>query len=97
MHRHSILRVLLVLVLLISQQMAMGHALTHWDRVDGISAGEPDCAQCAALEQLDAPLANLAMALLHPLDAGPALTAPAPRPLAERTSCVFLSRAPPRA
>lgn len=97
MHRHLLVRVLLVLVLLISQQMAMAHALSHWDGGEGIGTSERDCGQCSALDQFDAPLGQLALALLHPLLSCRPLAAPAPRPPAARTCCVFLSRAPPRA
>jgi hypothetical protein len=73
MTRRSLFRVLLSLVLLLSQQMAMSHALSHWTSQLGgpvaqQSANDSDlssafaqdrsCAQCLGLAQLSAPLAT---------------------------------------
>jgi hypothetical protein len=98
MHRRSIIRLLLSLVLLLSQQMAMAHAVSHWTGPDGklTVAAEQDCLQCLALEQLDVPL------LSHAAPWAPSGAAVTALPSLDlffigRTTCVFLSRAPPQA
>ncbi len=73
MIRRSVFRVLLSLVLLLSQQMAMSHALSHWtsqlggpaaqklagdSELSSAFAQDRSCAQCLGLAQLAAPLAN---------------------------------------
>ena len=73
MIRRSVFRVLLSLVLLLSQQMAMSHALSHWSsqlggpvaqqtaqdsELSSAFAHDRSCAQCLGLAQLDVPLVN---------------------------------------
>jgi hypothetical protein len=73
MIRRSMFRVLLSLVLLLSQQMAMSHALSHWtsqlggpvaqktaddSELTSAFAQDRSCAQCLGLAQLAAPFAN---------------------------------------
>ena len=73
MMRRSVYRLLLSLVLLLSQQMAMTHALSHWSsqlggplaqqtaddsELSSAFAQDRSCAQCLALAQLAAPLAT---------------------------------------
>ncbi len=73
MIRRSVFRVLLSLVLLLSQQMAMSHALSHWSsqlggpvaqqaaedsELSSAFAHDRSCAQCLSLAQLDVPLVN---------------------------------------
>ena len=71
MIRRSVFRVLLSLVLLLSQQMAMSHALSHWtsqlrgpvaqgavadSELSSAFAQDRSCAQCLGLAQLASPL-----------------------------------------
>lgn len=110
MNRRSIIRVLLSLVLLVSQQMAFTHAISHWavssnasasPRNDGAgkkaAAHDQNCVQCFAFAQL-------ASAVGSPFRTFPAIeaasshqTAPATPADCLRTICVFQSRAPPQA
>ena len=110
MIRRSAFRVLLSLVLLLSQQMAMSHALSHWtSRLGGpiaqksaddaelssAFAQDRSCAQCLGLAQLSTPLANAPRRFV-PLEAGgmPALDA-AGQAWRIRQARAFDSRAPP--
>jgi hypothetical protein len=110
--KRSLFRVLLSLLLLVSQQMVLSHAMSHWTgagnksvqvQVDGkhapskVLAHEPGCAQCFAYAQM-------ASALGTPTFALPAIDhAPVHQALLAssanciRTVCVFQSRAPPSA
>lgn len=103
-------RVLLSLVLLLSQQMAMSHALSHWtsqlggpvvqqtpngSELSSAFAQDRSCAQCLGLAQLAAPLANTPRQFLPPAMAEvPALDAGAQAPHI-RQARPFDSRAPP--
>jgi hypothetical protein len=72
MSRHVLNRILLSLLLLVSQHMAFAHALTHWtgtldgsvahaERSSELSsaiAQDQTCDHCLALAQLAAPLAG---------------------------------------
>ncbi|MGH8853523.1 MAG: hypothetical protein ACREWI_04490 [Telluria sp.] len=73
MIRRSVFRLVLSLVLLLSQQMAMSHALSHWtsqlggptaqlaaedSELSSAFAHDRSCAQCLGLAQLSAPLAG---------------------------------------
>lgn len=81
MIRRSVFRVLLSLVLLLSQQMAMSHALSHWtsqlggpvarkaagdSELSSAFAQDRSCAQCLGLAQLSTPLANTAQQFVPP-------------------------------
>ena len=110
MIRRSVLHVLLSLVLLLSQQMAMSHALSHWTSQLGgpvakQAVGDPElssafaqdrsCAQCLGLAQLAAPLANTPHQFVLPeLAEVPALEA-ASRGWRLPQARLFDSRAPP--
>ena len=112
MKRAFVLRVLLSLLLLVTQQMAVGHAMSHWTgsadtaarvhadvkhKPASVYADDQGCSQCLAYAQL-------ASAVGSPTHAVPvfdvASLAPAvPTLFTEcvRTVCVFQSRAPPQA
>lgn len=74
MSRHVLNRILLSLLLLVSQQMAFAHALSHWTgTLDGAAAHaersselssaiaqDQTCDHCLALAQLAAPLPGTA-------------------------------------
>lgn len=112
MSHQSVVRVLLSLVLLLSQQMAILHGISHWTDERGRitharsvdqkknpkspTAGQ-NCEQCLAFSQIGAALGTARFAFY-----APGHTAPAPRaildlPDCRRTVCVFQSRAPPLA
>ena len=103
-------RVLLSLVLLLSQQMAMSHALSHWSsqaggpvvqqvsgdtELAGAFAQDRSCAQCLGLAQLAAPFVSSPRAYVAPELA--AIHAPDAATLAWRvqTTRAYDSRAPP--
>jgi hypothetical protein len=100
--RHIILRALLALLLLVSQQMAIAHAVSHLSGTHSESSGkqlpaDQFCDQCLSAAQLDSGATSFASLLF--VDAGPA---PAPAILlgqgfVARTVCAFQSRAPPTA
>lgn len=111
MNRAFFLRVLLSLLLLVTQQMGASHAMSHWAGSDTTAQSQADatqapsnefahdqgCAQCLAYAQVSAAVASPAHAL-------PPLAPAAFDPLAAsrvadcaRTVCVFQSRAPPQA
>ncbi len=110
MIRRNVFRVLLSLVLLVSQQMAMSHALSHWTSqlggpvaqqaaidsdLSSAFAQDRSCAQCLGLAQLSAPLPNAPRQFMPPeLGDMPALEAAG---LAWRLQQhrLFDSRAPP--
>lgn len=112
MNRRSIIRVLLSLVLLMSQQMAFKHAMAHWATVSHESAGlqsdgdggplqgaahDKLCAQCLDFAQLASPVGNSARAFFVS-ESGFLYSAPAATPAdRNRTVCFFQSRAPPQA
>ena len=110
MTRRSMFRVLLSLVLLLSQQMAMSHALSHWtSRIGGpvaqqaandaelssAFAQDRSCAQCLGLAQLSTPLADSPRQFLPP-EAGTLVVLHAGERAADlRQARAFDSRAPP--
>jgi hypothetical protein len=110
MKRSLFLRVLLSLLLLVSQQMAVSHAMSHWPGAadKAVQAGakhapskelahEAGCAQCFAYAQLASALGS--PSYLVPLLAVQAFHIASPIPSADciRTVCVFQPRAPPHA
>lgn len=111
MNRAFVLRVLLSLLLLVTQQMGASHAMSHWagarttaqsraeatHKPSKVVADDQGCAQCLAYAQVSSALASPAHRL-------PALAPASFDPLAAarlsdcaRTVCVFQSRAPPQA
>ena len=109
MMRRCIVHVLLSLLLLVSQQMAFAHAMSHWTGrlvYAPVSAGEDSeltkalaqdqsCNQCLALAQLATPLGSTLRQFVAPDLRTEVVAARAMRQAAPRTVCVFHSRAPP--
>ena len=112
MNRQSIIRVLLSLVLLMSQQMAFTHAMAHWANVSNETAGlqsdrggktpqgaahDKLCAQCLDFAQLASPVGT-ASRVFFVSESGFLYSAPAATS-ADRSCTVrfFQSRAPPQA
>ncbi len=108
MTRRSIVRVLLSLLLLMSQQMAMSHAMTHWagaarvhhvaSEASGVSsafAQDQTCEQCLAFAQIAGAVGCDTRSFAPDGTATCALGASPTQPGCERTVCVFQSRAPP--
>lgn len=112
MKRSVFLRVLLSLLLLVSQQMAISHAMSHLagtgDKVAQVQvdskhkaakglAHEPGCSQCFAYAQMASAIGTPAYALPI-VDVQPNHLAPLASSVdCIRTVCVFQSRAPPQA
>ena len=110
MMRRRIVHVLLSLLLLVSQQMAFAHALSHWTRKLGARAtltldAESDlasavaqdgsCSQCLAFAKMGSAIGGAPPQFASPdLRSEPALPGAAFATPA-RTVCVFDSRAPP--
>jgi hypothetical protein len=113
MTRTTIVRLLLSLLLLVSQQMATSHALLHWggalditasalhqERAGDLSsafAQDQTCTQCLAFAQLAGPLGSQAPAFVVPDSGRGAGIATNDAAACARTICVFQSRAPPLA
>jgi hypothetical protein len=112
MKRSSFIRVLLSLLLLVSQQMAVSHAMSHWTgstdesvnvQFDGKSkpskvlVHEHSCAQCYAYVQLASAIGSSVYALPAVDVRWMHLASLAPSADCTRTVCVFQSRAPPQA
>jgi hypothetical protein len=112
MKRSLFIRVLLSLLLLVSQQMAVSHAMSHWTgstdksenvQFDGKSkpskvvAHEHSCAQCFAYAQLASTIGSSTYVWPAVDVQWMHLAALAPSADCARTVCVFQSRAPPQA
>jgi hypothetical protein len=112
MKRHLFLRVLLSLLLLLSQQMAISHAMSHWAgtadksaQVELESAQNPSkdgvdghaCPECLAYAQLASAVSSPVFALPVSGVQPSHLTLFVPSADCIRTVCVFRSRAPPQA
>jgi hypothetical protein len=110
MTRRSVFRVLLSLLLLLSQQMAMSHVVSHWSGVaqaaehqraardDGLSraiAQDQACSQCLAFAQIASALGNTPCVFAPPAAGPDVAPAWAARAFSARTICPFDSRAPP--
>ena len=112
MTRRSVTRVLLSLLLLLSQQMAMSHMVAHWSgraapavvqqqsSDSGLSrsiAQDQWCDQCLAFAQIAGTVGS-STRTFAPIDSGtdPLPTLAGHSPCA-RTVCAFRSRAPPTA
>ena len=111
MTRRSFIRVLLSLLLLMSQQMAISHAMTHWAGArDGVArlqkapgqherraalAQDQTCEQCHAFAQI-AGAVGTPLRCFVPDGAATCATGPsATQPGCARTTCAFQPRAPP--
>ncbi len=113
MNRQIFVRVLLSLLLLLSQQMASAHALSHLaGQMGGVQqlhqdAGEDDlssafaldqsCKQCLGFAQLVTPLGSTGLTFAVPDTREVLAAARAVQANCARTVCVFQSRAPPQA
>lgn len=112
MPRRPIIHVLLSLVLLISQQMALAHVMSHWSAAREASASvqndaagktlksavhDRGCAQCSVFAQVAFALDSACRTFLATEAACRHLAAPAGAAERKRTVCVFQSRAPPQA
>lgn len=113
MNRQSFVRVLLSLLLLLSQQMAMSHALSHWTGLadaapqaqqgaDGLSlssafARDQSCQQCLAFANLATPVGTAERNFIATPAAAVFAVADNPAAPCARTVCAFQSRAPPLA
>lgn len=111
MIRRSISHVLLALLLLISQQMAITHVMSHWTgRIvngehaqavqdeGGLSksvAQDQSCGQCLAFAQIASAVGSSPRAFVSPDQQSHALPVNAAQSCAARTVCPFHSRAPP--
>jgi hypothetical protein len=110
MARRSIIHLLLSLLLLVSQQMAVAHVLTHWNgqlsargesssvAEGGLSeaiAKDKSCAQCLAFAQFANVVGPTPRVFAPPATGTDAVVASAAQPVCARTVCVFHSRAPP--
>ncbi|MEO7496203.1 MAG: hypothetical protein ABIT83_01240 [Massilia sp.] len=113
LNRRSIVRILLSLLLLVSQQMAFTHALSHVSGNASARAGaaahlqrdgslskalaDQGCDQCLAFAQLVGPLGNTPRWFAVDAVGSEAIAAHASTPAPACTVCVFQSRAPPLA
>ncbi|MFL6673574.1 MAG: hypothetical protein ACJ8LG_09810 [Massilia sp.] len=110
MTRRSVIRLLLSLLLLVSQQMAISHVITHWnselapraqavddDSVSKAFAKDKSCGQCLAFAQIASGLANSPRSFAPPAAGAILVAANADHPRCARTVCAFRSRAPPGA
>jgi hypothetical protein len=108
MNRRAITRVLLSLLLLITQQFAFAHALSHLAGPAEVAsqrhaAGETakalaqdqTCSQCLAFAQLATPLARAPCAFVAATAATDARAHAVDRCIAARTALAFRARAPP--
>lgn len=109
MMRRCIVHVLLSLLLLVSQQMAFAHAMSHWTGrlvYAPVAAGEDrelakavaqdqSCNQCLALAQLATPVGSTLRQFVAPDLRTEVVAARALREALPRTVCAFHSRAPP--
>jgi hypothetical protein len=111
MTRRSVIRVLLSLLLLVSQQMAMSHVIAHWNgqriasaqqqeasRDDGVSkafAKDQLCDQCLAFAQIASAVGSNTRSFAPPAPATGAVACAAWRSAPARSVCPFQSRAPP--
>jgi hypothetical protein len=109
MMRRCLVHILLSLVLLVSQQMAFAHALTHWtgqlppvaakassdSDLSSSVAQDQSCSQCLAFAQLASVIGSSPRQFV-PLDLqAERVHGYAILEAAPRTVCVFHSRAPP--
>jgi hypothetical protein len=113
MTRQVINRILLSLLLLLSQQMAFAHALSHWtatlpgstvqqhaQEASGLSsavAQDQTCDHCLALAQLAAPLGSAARTFCAGDNGASAFISTDTGSHCARVVCGFNPRAPPQA
>ncbi|MGZ5787447.1 MAG: hypothetical protein ACXWJM_16160 [Ramlibacter sp.] len=111
MSRRALNHLLLSIVLLLSQQMAIAHVISHWGsraattsvqatvaRDDGFSkpiAQDQGCEQCLAFAQIATAVGQETRSFAPPSHGSWALAALAPTRVCVRAPCAFRSRAPP--
>lgn len=113
MTRQSLIRVLLSLLLLISQHMAAAHALSHWtgtlhggaagqvhgaaDDLSSAFAQDQTCNQCLAFAQLTGPIGSTVRAFVAPELLSMAVANADLVSVISRVILAFQSRGPPQA
>lgn len=104
MSRRLVLRVLLALQLLVAQQLAFTHALSHWGRGSAAAAeskatrlavGEQLCEQCLAFAHIANAVGNDVLHFALPATLAARIALPDHVGVWPRTCCAFDSRAPP--
>ena len=101
MTRQAFVRVLLSLLLLVSQQMASSHAMSHLagslerDDMSAVLAQDQSCQHCLAFAQLAGPLASAPPALVIPRQTSSLIELVDVRDAGARIILAFQSRAPP--
>jgi hypothetical protein len=109
MTRRSVIRLLLSLLLLMSQQMALSHSVTHWRMAPALAeqrgggdanlskalAQDQWCDQCLAFAQIAGSVGSDSRAFAPFNPGADAIAAKAERAFCPRTVCAFRSRAPP--
>jgi hypothetical protein len=110
MNRRSAIRVLLSLLLLLSQQMALSHNAWHWksalaqsmhvhedgdDRLAKAFAADQTCDQCLAFAQIASALGSTPNTFAVPRVISSTVVRSASQAPCLRTVCPFQSRAPP--
>jgi hypothetical protein len=110
MTRRNMIRVLLSLLLLVSQQMAFSHVITHWSGQRGDSAGhvvrgdgsvsdafakDQVCSQCLAFAQIAGAVGNTPRSFAPLAVASDAIACTPERSIDARFVPAFRSRAPP--
>jgi hypothetical protein len=106
------IRVLLSLLLLVSQQMAFSHVVTHWSGQRGATAGhvargdgsvsdafakDQVCSQCLAFAQIAGAVGNCPRSFAPSMVGSSAIPCTPQHSIAARTVVAFRSRAPPAA
>jgi hypothetical protein len=110
--RRAVIHVVLSLLLLLSQQMAISHVMSHWTDGRGTTAQlSPDgsrkvaeplasdkhCQQCLAFAQIASAVGNPPQTLAAIGGADGCTLAPAVAPLCRQAIAAFRARAPPQA
>jgi hypothetical protein len=110
MIRRSVTRVLLSLLLLLSQQMAIAHAVSHWNgrvapaaqnqqpgerSLSEAFAQDQSCAQCLAFAQIAGAVGSAPCRFVPPEINSHPVCGRSSQAACARTVCVFQSRAPP--
>jgi hypothetical protein len=111
MSRRALNHLLLSIVLLLSQQMAIAHVISHWGaraatstvhanapRDDGFSkpiAQDQSCEQCLAFAQIATAVGQETRSFAPPSQGSWSIAALAPSRVCARAPCAFRSRAPP--
>jgi hypothetical protein len=113
MSRRIANRILLSLLLLITQQMSIAHVIGHWnaravatasankvaadDGLAGSIAQDQRCEQCLAFAQIASAVGQQPRAFVPPHQGAQAILGAWPHSICARAPCAFLSRAPPAA